>query len=221
MCMIKILHSGDWHLDSPMQMDTEEKTRLLRDALACIPEKVAAICKAEACDLMLLSGDLFDGTPGAATVAALQNILADVDIPVFITPGNHDFAAADSVWLSRSWPDNVHIFTKPVIESVTVPGLDCRVYGAGFTSMDCPGLLEGFTAEQTEAYAIGIFHGDPTQVSSPTAPSPPPRSKHPLWITWPWATSTRAIPSGQARPCAPGPAVPWGAAMTRRGKRAC
>ena len=48
--MIKILHSGDWHLDSPMQMDTEAKTRLLRAALARIPEKVAAICKAEQCD---------------------------------------------------------------------------------------------------------------------------------------------------------------------------
>ena len=168
--MIKILHSGDWHLDSPMQMGSEDKTRLLRDALSRVPEKIAAICKAEQCDMMLLSGDLFDGAPGAATVVALQNILADVGVPVFITPGNHDFAAADSVWLSRDWPENVHIFTKPIIESVSLDALDCRVYGAGFTSMDCPGLLDGFTAEQTEKYAIGIFHGDPTQVSSPYCP---------------------------------------------------
>ena len=170
MCMIKILHSGDWHLDSPMQMDSRDKTRLLRDSLARIPAKIAAICKAEQCDMMLLSGDLFDGTPGAATVAALQNILADVAVPVFITPGNHDFAAADSLWLRGDWPENVHIFTKPVIGSVAVEALNCRIYGAGFTAMDCPGLLEGFTAEQTEKYAIGIFHGDPTQVSSPYCP---------------------------------------------------
>ena len=168
--MIKILHSGDWHLDSPMQLGSEDKTRLLRDALSRVPEKIAAICKAERCDLMLLSGDLFDGAPGAASVAALQAVLADVGVPVFITPGNHDFAAADSAWLRRDWPENVHIFTKPIIESVALLNLDCRVYGAGFTSMDCPGLLDGFAAEQTEKYAIGIFHGDPTQVSSPYCP---------------------------------------------------
>ena len=168
--MIKILHSGDWHLDSPMQMGSDAKTRLLRDALSRIPAKIAAICKAERCDLMLLSGDLFDGVCSAASVAALQDVLAQVGIPVFITPGNHDFAAANSPWRNHSWPDNVHIFTSPVMESVALPALDCRVYGAGFTAMDCPGLLDGFTAEQTEKYAIGILHGDPTQVSSPYCP---------------------------------------------------
>ena len=75
--MIKILHSGDWHLDSPMQMDSQAGTRLLRSALARIPEKIAGLCKAENCDMMLLSGDLLDGTAGAATVAALRDTLAE------------------------------------------------------------------------------------------------------------------------------------------------
>ena len=167
--MIKILHSGDWHLDSPMQMDTEAKTRLLRAALARIPEKVAAICKAEQGDMMLLSVDLFDGIPGAATVAALQDILADVGVPVFITPGNHDFADMASPWLTQKFPENVHIFTRPVIEAVEVPSLHCRVYGAGFNAMDCPPLLEGFRAD-TDMTAIGILHGDPAQAASPYNP---------------------------------------------------
>ena len=168
--MIKILHSGDWHLDAPMQMDSESKTRLLREAMAQVPAKISAICKAEQCDLMLLSGDLFDGAASAATVAGLQETLKDLGVPVFITPGNHDFTAADSPWLRRDWPENVHIFTKPVMESVALEQLDCRIYGAGFTAMDCPGLLEGFAAEQSEKYAVGILHGDPTQVSSPYCP---------------------------------------------------
>ena len=36
--------------------------------------------------------------------------------------------------------------------------------------MDCHGLLEDFHADQTEDWAIGILHGDPTQTNSPYCP---------------------------------------------------
>ncbi len=168
--MIKILHSADWHLDSPMQGHSPEQTQLLRRALLEIPRRIGAICRAEKCDMMLLSGDLFDGSFTRDSYLALRSMLEEVKIPVFITPGNHDYIAPDSPWLAEIWPENVHIFTHPAIESVTVPNLDCRVYGAGYTSMDCPGLLEGFRADCDETYAIGILHGDPTQTASPYCP---------------------------------------------------
>lgn len=163
--MIKILHSADWHLGSPLlQQDSA------RQALMAVPEKIAALCKQENCDMMLLSGDLFDGPCSADAVRSLRRTLADVGVPVFIAPGNHDFVGADSPWLSELWPENVHIFTHPVIESYPVEALDCCVYGAGFTSMDCPGLLGDFTPQHTQRYAIGVLHADPTQVNSPYCP---------------------------------------------------
>ena len=168
--MIKILHSADWHLDSPLQGRTAAQTSLLRQSLLEIPGKVAAICKEEQCDLMLLSGDLFDGAYTKDSYLALFHALESVKIPVFITPGNHDFSAADSPWLAEQWPENVHIFTRPVMESVSLPDLNCRVYGAGFTGIDCHGLLENFHADQAEPWAIGILHGDPTQTNSPYCP---------------------------------------------------
>ena len=168
--MIKILHSADWHLDSPLLLRNPEQSRYLRNALSQIPGKIAALCQEQNCDIMLLSGDLFDGAYTAGTLQILRNALAEVSVPVFITPGNHDFSGNTSPWLNEIWPDNVHIFTRPAIESVALPDLDCRVYGAGFTGMDCPGLLAGFTANQTERYAIGILHGDPTQAASPYCP---------------------------------------------------
>ena len=163
--MIKILHSADWHLDSPLQLDAS-----LRSELARIPEKIAALCQKEQCDLVLLAGDLFDGAATPATLQVVKQCLADMKVPVFITPGNHDFVGADSPWLTEVFPENVHIFTQNAISSVALPALDCRVYGAGFISMDCDGLLKGFTANQEERYAIGIFHGDPTQINSPYCP---------------------------------------------------
>ena len=163
---MKILHSADWHLDSPLQGHTPEQTALLRRSLLAIPGKIAALCRAEKCDMMLLSGDLFDGPYTADSLNALRDALSEVAVPVFIAPGNHDYLGADSPWLTQSWPENVHIFTQPVLTAMEGPG--CTVYGAGFTSMDCPSLLEGFHAE--EKNALCVLHGDPTQVSSPYCP---------------------------------------------------
>ena len=165
MCMIKLLHSGDWHLDSPLQGRTEEQAGALRRELLKIPGKIAALCKAQNCDLVLLSGDLFDGAYTQESYRTVYTALGQMGVPVFITPGNHDYISPDSPYEKETWPENVHIFKKSQIEWVDLPGL--RVYGAGFQSMDCPGLLDGF---QAQGYAIGIFHGDPTQVNSPYNP---------------------------------------------------
>ena len=53
---------------------------------------------------------------------------------------------------------------------MVLPELDCCFYGAGFRSMDCPGLLAGFQARAAQRYAVGLFHGDPAQRSSPYSP---------------------------------------------------
>lgn len=167
MCMIKLLHSADWHLDSPLQGKTPRQAEILRRALSRIPEKIAALCAEEHCDLMLLSGDLFDGAYSQETYRAVYEALRSVEIPVFIAPGNHDYICPDSPYEREVWPENVHIFKKQQVEWVDLPKLGLRVYGAGFQSMDCPGLLQDFRAEGP---SVGVFHGDPTQAGSPYHP---------------------------------------------------
>lgn len=163
---MKILHTADWHLDAPLQGHGEA----LRQALAAVPGQIFEICRQEHCDMVLLSGDVFDGAYTPSSYQNLYDVLKAMAVPVFITPGNHDFCGMESPWTKELWPENVHIFQTAQIQSVALPDLDVRVYGAGFESMDCPALLEGFRAEQTEKYAIGILHGDPTQVNSPYDP---------------------------------------------------
>ncbi len=168
--MIKILHSADWHLDSPMLRYSPTQAKLLRQSLQSIPGLLADACRRENCDLVLLSGDLFDGAYAADTLALVKKALADMAVPVFISPGNHDFVGEESPWLGESWPENVHIFTHPVLESVDVPALDCCVYGAGFIGASCMGLLRDFTPNHTERYGVGVLHGDPTQINSDYCP---------------------------------------------------
>ncbi len=168
--MIKILHSADWHLDSPMLRHTPEQAKRLRQSLQSIPMLLAEACKNEKCDLVLLSGDLFDGDYAADTLAIVKKALETMAVPVFISPGNHDYVGEESPWLRETWPDNVHIFTHPAMEAVDVPELDCCVYGAGFIGENCMGLLQDFTPHHTERYAVGVLHGDPTQTDSPYCP---------------------------------------------------
>lgn len=173
--MIKLLHAADLHLDSPLVGFSDDRRAYLKKALSEIPWQIARLCRVHQCDLLLLSGDIFDGIPSRTSLDNLRQALDESGIPVFISPGNHDFYHSESPWLTENWPENVHIFTKPIVESVSVPGLDCRVYGAGFQSMDCPGLLENFRAEGDERYHIGVLHGDPVQSFSPYCPITAPQ----------------------------------------------
>ena len=168
--MMKILHSADWHLDAPMSGHSEEERQRLRTQLRKVPEKIAKLCKAENCDILILAGDLFDGPYTRESLTAVRSALESVQIPVVITPGNHDFCGADSPYIKEQWPGNVHIFQKPELEAYDLPQLDCRIYGAGYDAMDCPGLLKHFRAEGEARWQIGVLHGDPGVASSPYCP---------------------------------------------------
>ena len=168
--MIRLLHSADWHLDAPLTGFTEAQAEFLRSEQRKIPEKIAALCRREKCQLLLLSGDLFDGAYTKETFQTVHRALSSLKIPVFISPGNHDFCRPGSVYLEESWPENVHIFSHAAMESVPLPELDCTVWGAGFESMDCPGLLEDFRVSGDSRWNIGVFHSDPTSTSSPYCP---------------------------------------------------
>ena len=130
---MKILHSADWHLDSPLLGRTEAQTQSLRKALLEIPDKIASLCRSENCDLLLLCGDLFDGAYTKESYQAVYSALSQLKIPVIITPGNHDYCAPNSPYLKENWPDNVHIFTETELMSISLPEKNCTVWGYGFT----------------------------------------------------------------------------------------
>lgn len=166
---LKILHSADWHLDSPFSGFPPAQRSYLKEAQRKLPQQIADLCRRENCDLVLLSGDLFDGEYTKESADILRHALAQCAVPVLIAPGNHDFLASGSPWLEERWPENVYIFSGPLTH-VSLPELDCRVYGAGYRSMDCPGQLQDFRAEGEETYKLCVLHGDPMQINSPYCP---------------------------------------------------
>ena len=162
MSKLKILHSADLHLDSPFEGLTAGKAAIRRGEQRQLLSALSGLARDEKADIVLLSGDLLDsGNTYRETGDELVRCLGQIDAPVFISPGNHDYYSAQCPYARLKLPENVHIFTRPEIELVELPKLGVRVYGAAFTDKYSGSLLRGFKAERQEGVLnLLCIHGE-------------------------------------------------------------
>ena len=110
---IKILHSADFHMDSPFDSLSDSKAAIRRAELRQLPQKIAKLAVSEKADLILLCGDLLDSdSVFKETGEELLDSFRMTQIPVFIAPGNHDYYHAKTVYASQNLPENIFIFKK-------------------------------------------------------------------------------------------------------------
>lgn len=159
---LKILHAADLHLDSPFEALPAGKAAQRRAEQRELLSALAELAESEGAELVLLAGDLLDSDNSYyETGEELCRSLGRINAPVFISPGNHDFYSAKSVYARLKLPENVHVFTSADMECVPLPLLSARVYGAAFTDRRSGPLLRGFTAERPEGvYNIMCLHGE-------------------------------------------------------------
>ena len=131
---MRILHAADLHLDSAFgALSSDQARQRRRESREILNTLADLVCK-ERVNLVLLSGDLFDGERVyPETIELLQGALKRMRCPVFISPGNHDPFVPKSPYAKEQWPENVHIFQTEKLTAVPVPELGCVVYGAAFT----------------------------------------------------------------------------------------
>lgn len=159
--MIKFLHTGDFHLDSPfLGLNGDEAIERRRDRRRLL-RRIVELGNSEGVSLLLLAGDLFDGKNAYyETAKEIADALNDSRARVFIAPGNHDAFTHDSPYRSVRFPQNVHIFKSREIERVDIPELGLTVYGAGFDGENCDAsLLSGFRAEES-GISVMLMHGN-------------------------------------------------------------
>ena len=133
--MVKILHAADFHLDSPFGALSEERARQRRQECRTLADRLVDYANDHGADMMLLSGDLFDGERiYAQTAQELSAALGRFHGPVIIAPGNHDPYTGRSPYARTLWPENVHIFSENTLETLEFPLYGCTVYGAAFTA---------------------------------------------------------------------------------------
>lgn len=169
---VRILHAADFHLDSRFEGLTDKQAAQRRREQRDIMAKIIEIALERKVQALLFAGDLFDSdSPFLETSDMLRGLLGQLNLPVFIAPGNHDYYSKFSPYARISWPENVHIFTSREIQCVPLPELGLKLWGAAFTDRTSPPLLKGFRAAK-EGHHINILllHGDTGSKDSPYNP---------------------------------------------------
>ena len=161
--MIRILHTGDLHLDTPFRGLTPEKARQRREEQRALLERIRALAEERRVDVVLIAGDLFDGDSiYYETTRMLVDTFAAMQARVFIAPGNHDPFNEYSPYVTVRWPENVHVFRSEYFQRVELPEHNAVVYGTAFTSKyrdNAP--LDQFRGDYDDGLArLMVLHGD-------------------------------------------------------------
>ena len=113
---MRILHAADLHLDSPFEGLSAGKAALRRGEQRDLLYRLANLAANEKADVVLLAGDLLDSDKAfRETAEDLVRSLSMINVPVFISPGNHDWYSSKCPYAKVRFPENVRIL-QPVPE---------------------------------------------------------------------------------------------------------
>lgn len=173
---LRIAHCSDIHLDGNghHRLTGDAARAAIRDAFAGALEAM----RAEAPDLMLLAGDLFDVNSATAdTIEWAMETLGRQPFPVVMIPGNHDCMEQDAIFRRYDFNAiaNVSMLAAEAGEVACLDGLDVAVWGKGMVehSTDyrplegCPDRPDGCRWFLGLGHGIFVPHGESTGRSSP------------------------------------------------------
>lgn len=134
---MRILHTGDIHLDSAYCAYGAKDAEQQRESGRQLLRRIFECAKSENCQMILISGDLFDSrivTPDTAELFC--GLVEDCGIPVVISPGNHDAYTDNSFYkkVCNRLEDKLFVFTSPELQVFDFDSLGVRVFGYAFTS---------------------------------------------------------------------------------------
>lgn len=168
--MLKILHTGDIHLDSPFAKLDARRAEIRRAELRDTFSHLITYACENGIDLILIAGDLFDREfVTRESIAFLQKEFARFENPIVVAPGNHDCFSLESIWTKNLFPENVHVFSEATLQCFSFASFD--VYGYAFTSPEihtCP--LTGHTVQDVNRINLLCVHGELGVPLSPYCP---------------------------------------------------
>ncbi|WP_417255154.1 metallophosphoesterase family protein [Celeribacter sp.] len=160
--MIKILHTADIHLDSPLRSLALRDAELRETVMAASRKafsRLVDVALSEQVSAMLIAGDLFDGRERSARTGAYLtgelDRLRAAGIKVFYIKGNHD--AENPITGSLDLPDNVHVFDARGGKVQLTD--DIWIHGVSFAQKHAPdSLLPRFQPPVAGAVNIAMLH---------------------------------------------------------------
>jgi hypothetical protein len=134
---ITFVHTSDWQLGKPFAgiADPAKRARVQQERFEVI-RRIGAVVRDRQARFVVVAGDIFDSpTPARATISAALGAIAELGVPVYAIPGNHDHAGPDSVWENAFYlrerervAPNFHLLVTP---TATVVDLSDREKGPG------------------------------------------------------------------------------------------
>jgi exonuclease SbcD len=155
---MKLLHFADLHLDAPFAWAAPEAARIRRRNRRVALSRILELAAEERCDAILSAGDLFEvDRVRPDTLEFLRSAFAEVALPVYLAPGNHDWLSSASPYHTVHWPANVHIFTEARLQPVTLrDGL--TLWGAAHRApANTPNFFAGFHPDRDGVH-IALAH---------------------------------------------------------------
>lgn len=163
---MKLLHTSDWHVGRTIRGRSRavEHEEVLKE--------IAGIAAAEAVDLVVVAGDLFDtAAPSPESERIVYRALLDLESTgarVVVIAGNHDSArrlVAVAPVLDRGRISTVARFALPpdgIIDVLTPGGEDVQVAAIPFlshrTAIRADELMATDASEQVQVYAATVAH---------------------------------------------------------------
>ena len=184
---LTLLQSSDWHLGSALTGGglslTPEARAARREEVDAAAERAVAAATSCGAEALLVPGDLWDAenVPAATIHRLLEAFASFAPRPVYVAPGNHDFAGPggyyDPALLAalgmRPWPKNVVVFRAPEWTAAPFPGRDdVTVVGRAFLSpaMVVERPLAPAPSRPSTPHALLLLHGSLESYTGPDSP---------------------------------------------------
>lgn len=132
--ILKFLHVGDVHLDTPFADLTPEKSDERRLGLRQSFMKMMEYVRGAGINYVLISGDLFEtecATNGTAELL-IREFRGSPDTKFIIAPGKHDCYENNPIYTSGRLPSNCYIFSSDKIDRFDFEDDRVVVYGWAF-----------------------------------------------------------------------------------------
>jgi DNA repair exonuclease SbcCD nuclease subunit len=153
---MRIIHTGDIHIGSPLKNLPPEKAQLRKTEILDGFRRLCAYAKDNAVTVVLIAGDLLDGN--RVTRQTKRQVLSFMEsaspVCFFVVSGNHDSDGLEG----ETVPQNVYLFTQThgaqayrLPENVTITGMDTKYFST--TNFDALRFAQ-------DTFNILLLHGD-------------------------------------------------------------
>lgn len=159
---IKILHTADMHLGSTFSNLPYDKSKIRQNEV--VSGCINVVKSASDCDVLLLSGDIFDsGNVSLRLADAFLDAVKEISkTQVFYSCGNHDNYHTDIVsYCIKNAPPNLHIFLPDTPSVFTLEEKKTKIYGVSFSNEHSyESYTEKISECDVEYINILCVHGD-------------------------------------------------------------